>query len=189
MEDSPRSVFTLLSPEKRTFLVQAAAAIRHLPGAAAEVGVYKGGSLVFIAGVLREKVVYGIDTFAGMPEPLDRDKHLAGLFADTSVEGVMRTIAAYGFDNVRLIAGVFPDVVADLDETFSFVHVDCDLYTSVRDCCAYFWPRLVPGGVMIFDDYVTEATPGARDATDEFVLQNQPSKAFLHASGQYVVVK
>lgn len=189
MEASSRSVFTLLSPEKRTFLVQAAAAVRHLPGAAAEVGVYKGGSLVFIAGALREKVVYGIDTFAGMPEPADRDKHLAGLFADTSVEAVMRTIAAYGYDNVRLVPGVFPAVVADLQETFCFVHVDCDLYTSVRDCCNYFWPRLVPGGILIFDDYVTEACLGAREATDEFVLDARPSKAFLHSSGQYVVVK
>jgi len=179
----------MLSPEKRTLLVQAAAAVRHLPGAAAEVGVYKGGSLVLIAGVLREKVVYGIDTFSGMPEPLERDKHLAGLFGDTSVEGVMQTIAAFGYENVRLIAGLFPAVVADLDETFSFVHVDCDLYTSVRDCCAYFWPRLVPGGIMIFDDYVTKDCPGAREATDEFVKHTQPSKAFLHGSGQYVVVK
>ena len=76
--DNARSVVTTLAPEKRAYLVQAATGVRHLPGAAAEVGVYQGGSLVLIAGTLREKRVYGIDTFTGMPNPSTFDEHVAG---------------------------------------------------------------------------------------------------------------
>jgi predicted O-methyltransferase YrrM len=184
-----RSVVTTLAPEKRAYLVQAATSVRHLPGAAAEVGVYRGGSLVLIAGTLREKRVYGIDTFTGMPSPSTFDEHVAGAFSDTSLEQVTRTIEAYGYENVTLLPGFFPDVVATLDERFCFVHVDCDLYSSVRDCCTYFWPRLVPGGIMIFDDYVTPDCPGARRATDDFVAESAPSRAFLNDSEQFVVVK
>lgn len=184
-----KSVVTTLSPAKRANLIQAAVAVRPLAGAAAEVGVYRGGSLVLIAGALPGKLVYGIDTFTGMPAPSEHDQHTAGTFGDTSLAQVRETIEAYGYTNVTLLPGLFPDVVAGLDETFCFVHVDCDLYTSVRDCCTYFWPRLVPGGTMIFDDYTTEDCTGAREATDEFVTAARPSQAFLHPSDQFVVIK
>ena len=39
------------------------------------------------------------------------------------------------------------------DRSFCFVHVDVDLFEPTRESIAFFYPRMVPGGVMLFDDY------------------------------------
>jgi O-methyltransferase len=54
-----------------------------------------------------------------------------------------------------------------LDDTqFCFVHLDVDLYESTKQCLEYFWPRLIPGGVVISHDY--SILEGVRNAFAEF---------------------
>jgi len=73
-------------------------------------------------------------------------------------------------------------------ERFCFVHVDADIYRSVLDACAFFWPRLSPGGVLVFDDYGFESCPGAKRAVDEYFAGAMDRPWYL-PSGQCVVVK
>jgi O-methyltransferase len=35
----------------------------------------------------------------------------------------------------------------------------------------FFWPRLVPGGIVVCDDYGFTTCPGARSAMDEFFAE------------------
>jgi hypothetical protein len=61
-------------------------------------------------------------------------------------------LAAY--PAVHLHPGVFPASAAGLDrERFSFVHLDLDLARSTRDALEFFHPRMVPGGILLGDDY------------------------------------
>ena len=54
-----------------------------------------------------------------------------------------------------------------LDDTrFCFVHLDVDLYSSTKQCLEYFFPRLVPGGILLSHDYSLLA--GVRQAFTEF---------------------
>lgn len=149
--------------------------LRKMPGSVAEVGVYKGGSAKLLAGLFPHKPVHLFDTFNGMPDvTCEYDNfHKAGDFSDTTLEAVQKHLN--GCPNVVFHIGVFPDTAAELDpkERFVMVHVDCDLYRSVRACCELFFPRLQPNGVIVFDDYHHESCLGAKKAVDEFFV-NRP---------------
>lgn len=50
---------------------------------------------------------------------------------------------------------------------FSFVHLDGDLYQTTADALDWFWPRMVPGGVIILDDVDWPKCPGVNRALEE----------------------
>jgi predicted O-methyltransferase YrrM len=80
-------------------------------------------------------------------------------------------------NNYALYKGTFPQDNSQYaeHEQFSLVHLDVDIYTSVRDCLQFFWPRMVAGGVIILDDYNAPDCPGAKKAADEFTKNVEPT--------------
>ncbi len=185
---------TLLKPIRCFMLWQYASMCASLPGDAAELGVYKGGSAMLIAAAYARsgKAVHLFDTFAGMPAPdpkRDHPEHQTGEFHKTSYEAVAAFLR--DFPSVQFHLGVFPDSAAALrDCRFSFVHVDAVIFRSVRDACEFFYPRLVAGGVMIFDDYDSPRCPGAELAVNSFFTDGQkgcPARPVLLPSRQCVV--
>ena len=52
---------------------------------------------------------------------------------------------------------------------FAFDHIDVDLYAPTRDALKFFYPRLIEGGIMLFDDDGFMTCPGARQAINEFI--------------------
>jgi O-methyltransferase len=121
------------------------------------------------------------DTFAGMPDthPV-HDFHQRGDFADTSLAAVQAFLS--DCRNMSFYPGFFP-ATADpaKDETFSLVHVDVDIYESVKTSCEFFFPRMARGGVMVFDDYGMLTCAGAKLALDEFCAANGQSPLYLPA--------
>jgi len=116
-----------------------------------------------------------------------KDQHRSGDFSESSFDRVQSLVKP--FDNVTLKKGVFPASAAGLEnERFSFVHIDVDIYQSVLDSCEWFYPRLLPGSVMIFDDYGFVSCPGASQAVDEFCAQQQVAKLYL-GTGQALIWK
>jgi O-methyltransferase len=65
--------------------------------------------------------------------------------------------------------------------------VDADLYTSVRECCEFFWPRMVNGGVVVFDDYGFSNCPGAKKAIDEYFAKTTDKVVPLPTAQAFVV--
>ncbi len=158
-------------------LVAAASAVP--PGCFVEVGVYQGGSAQRLAQVAqaqgRRLVLF--DTFTGMPfRDAERDVHREGDFADTSLEAVQALIP-----QAECRAGVFPATLTPDVQGIAFAHVDCDQYASVRDCCTHLGPRMVPGGVMWFDD--PDVLPGAMQALRD-CFGDRPRQ---HACGKWLV--
>jgi hypothetical protein len=143
-------------------------------------------------------LIYGIDSFEGLPEPGKYDTfHKKGDFAlsEDELQKIITHRNIFHRDKVFIYKGFSPEVFNKFDphETFAFVHVDVDLYQSVKDALDYFYPRMVAGGMMIFDDYGFETTPGAKKAIDEWF-----GKCFYrceiiyntgHKTGQYLIVK
>jgi O-methyltransferase len=133
------------------------------PGDFVEVGVYQGGSAAYLAEAAREsgRRLFLFDTFAGIPHanPEQGDAHKVGDFCDTSPDAVRAAIP-----EAIIRVGVFPDTLTDDVGPIALAHIDCDQFQSVRDCCIELAPRMVAGGVMIFDDY--DCLEGARHAVD-----------------------
>lgn len=144
------------------------------PGEFVECGVYQGGTARLLAEVVSrrrsDRHIHLFDTFGGMPETDVVDLHKPGDFVDTSIRRVKRLV---GHDGVVFYhPGHIPETFAGLNDVrIALAHVDVDVYQSVLDCCEFIYPRLVPGGVMIFDDYGFQSCPGARRAVDTFFAE------------------
>lgn len=164
--------------------------VRRCPGQLAECGVYKGGTariLAALAGGAGRKL-YLFDTFSGMPETDSaRDLHQKGDFDDTSLDGVKHYLSSY--DNVEYFPGLIPETLAPVSErSFCFVHIDLDIYHSILSATSFFYDRMAPGGVLLYDDYGYPSCPGARAAVDEF-FGNKSEVPQVLRTGQCVVRK
>ena len=178
------------SADRKFFLRSLLGLARELPGDTAECGAYAGASSYFICRAMRDagKTHHVFDSFEGLPEPSEHDgRHWKArdLALDESV--LRRNLEE--FDFVRVHKGWIPDTFpAVAERTFCFVHVDVDLYAPTREALAFFYQRLVPGGVLLLDDYGFRTCPGVRRATDEFVCDKE--EALVHVpTGQAFLVK
>lgn len=134
----------------------------------AEVGVYKGGSLKTLAQAFPNDVIFGFDTFEGLPAQQWHDKeiHKPGDFSDTDINSVYDFINS---PNVVLVKGLFPTTGKDYKhQKFDFVHIDTDFYEAVVQSLAWFWSRMNDGGIIVFDDYGWPNCPGVKQALEEF---------------------
>lgn len=168
--------FTLVDDNRLKVIFDKVVETRQIHGVMAEIGVYKGGSSYLIAKTDQYRLLYACDSFEGLPEANSSvDIHHKGEFADVDFDKVKKLLK---LPNVKIIKGFFPDVElhAEMtDKLYSFVHVDVDLYQPTLDCLNFFYPRMLPGAVLVSDDYLWRGCPGVKKAFDEFML-DKPEK-------------
>ncbi len=116
-----------------------------------EFGVFQGKSINLISSTLPDKIIYGFDSFEGLPETWWReDKYPKGHF---SLEGNLPQVN----ENVRLIKGWFnetlPDFVKEHPEPCAFIHIDCDIYSSTKTVLDILRNQIVSGTIIVFDEY------------------------------------
>lgn len=138
------------------------------------------------------------DSFEGLSDfaPKDRDPNrsrdesaVKKQFA-CSLETVQRHLSE--FDFISFYKGWIPECFPKVSErTFCWVHVDVDLYLPVKESFLFFYPRLKPQGLMIFDDYGCLQFPGAKKAVDECLAQLDPKNRFFLplVTGQALLIK
>jgi O-methyltransferase len=183
---------TIVSVERCYTLASFARYAMHLDGSMAECGVYRGGTALLLSRLLREttKTLYLFDSFKGLPraDKTHDNQYDVGRFAIDSVESVRQLLKPFE-DMIEIREGWIPDTFAGLEDIpYAFAHIDVDLYQSTLDCCAYFYPRLVPGGVLVFDDYGFPAARGEKEAVDEF-FADKPESPITLLTGQAIVLK
>jgi O-methyltransferase len=170
---------SIIGLPKQAALSRAARSVTGVLGAVAECGVYKGGNLRLLADILRDREVFGFDTFAGLPAEMWREgePHSTGDFADVSFEAV--SLALSDVPNVHLVRGIFPASAATLaDRRFAFVHLDLDFYESTRLALEWLLPRMNAGGVIVFDDYGWKHCPGVKRLIEELALPIEETVQF-----------
>jgi hypothetical protein len=183
---------TVVSPDRCYVLYNQARQALNVEGEFAECGVFNGGTALFLSRIARSggKKLNLFDSFEGLPAP-DAEKDLGleeGLFKSASAEAVERLVGAEGVE-LEMHVGFMPGTFAGLEERrFAFVHIDVDLYQSTLDCCRFFYPRLQPGGMMVFDDHGFPGCQGQRLAVAEF-FGSRPEEPLALPTGQAVVVK
>lgn len=166
-----------------------------LPGDIVELGTYRGASLMSWANFLeirnmgdRQKQVFGFDNFTGFTPFHEKDGDVdikSGKSPDHFVASVFEDIlkdAISIFDKDRFIP-YKPRVVlvkGDIEETvpkfvkdrsglrISLLHFDCDLYKPTKISLDSLWPLVVPGGVVLFDEYGIRPWGGESNAVDEY---------------------
>ena len=170
--------------------------VSHLEGDCIEVGVWRGGSGCLMAHTLQssgdDAQVYLCDTFEGMVKTSDNDPHYkGGELSDTSEDIVRKLATKMGLKNVHILKGIFPEDTGDQVEgrKFKIVHVDVDVYDSARDVVNHVWDRLVPGGLIVFDDYGYAATEGVTKFVDEYVKDRKDCLFIYNSVGHGIIVK
>lgn len=161
-------------------------AYHHLPGELAEVGVFQGASAKLICEAKGNVTLHLFDTFEGLPKASKSD---GAVHAENQYTCSLESMQSYlhGYENVHFYKGLFPDLAGPIEnKRFSFVHFDVDLYESTVACLQFFYPRMLPGGVMLSHDYSILA--GVRKAVDEF-LADKPEKPIELPSTQCMIVK
>lgn len=163
-------------------------------GSLIEIGVWRGGTGALIArraaacGI--PETVYLCDTFAGVVKAGGRDSlYRGGEHADTNrgiVEDLLRN--RLGLGNAEILEGVFPDETGRRVEhlAFRFCHIDVDVYQSARDIIGWIWERMVPGGILVYDDYgsyncggVTAHVEEQRACRDRLLIHNLNGHAIV----------
>jgi O-methyltransferase len=173
LEENLKIMYKTLITQDRLNVLAMVAKSAPEEGLFAELGVYKGGSLKFVAEKHPERLCLGFDTFSGLPKShwSDKEIHQPGEFGDTSLEEVEKHI---GLDNVKLVKGVFPRSAAEFEkEKFALVHCDFDFEKGIKACLDFFWPKLVSGGAIVFDDYGWPNCPGVKKIVDAFAAENK----------------
>jgi hypothetical protein len=187
---------TSLDPARLYVLWQAAKNTRHLAGACAEVGAYRGGSAYFIASAIdhfgpAQSPLHVVDTFAGHPADrvTARDTFQPpGKFSDTSFEEVRRYLSR--FPTVEVHRGEFAATASELpDCAYRLVHVDTDLFQPTLDSLRYFGPRLCRDGIIVIDDYGSEKCQPVVDAVRAYTEQDDAWHTWDMATEQLVLVR
>ena len=166
-----------LTPYEAFFVYSTAKTQSILEGEMAEVGVHQGGSAKLICKAKGNRKLHLFDTFEGLPPVEDIDRTFEDIkcldthdFSNTDLDSVRKHLSS--FENVYFYKGRFPDTSEPVkNSTFSFVHLDVDLYESTLDCLKFFYPRLIQGGIIISHDYSTLS--GVRKAFDDFFLDKK----------------
>lgn len=187
-------VYSMLKPElMRSLARECASALRRgVPGDFVDVGVWKGGSSMIMKSVIDQlgggRRLLCLDIYDTMDlrvldddDPVD-DRiivsalELARRHFDT--EGVRTSIAeieanfrelGVGLDDVEFLRGnlTAPDFPFDRVGPIALMRIDCDFYSATKNTLERLYPRVEPGGVIIFDDYYLDGF-GERLAADEF---------------------
>ncbi len=141
----------------------------HL-GYCAEFGVYNGNSLSFIATFKPDITFFGFDSFEGIPEDW-----FGGLRKNSFCAGKVPQLFNR---NVELVQGWFDDslpiFLENHEGNFSFIHIDCDVYTSTKTIFELLAKRIGAGTIIEFDEFF--GYPGWKNhefkAFIEFVEKN-----------------
>lgn len=153
---------------KLTSLLFAARLCASTTGHVAEVGVYKGGSSMLLCRAFEDRIVFGFDTYAGMPyDDSHKDGyHKKGDFADTSVNAVLKRMQDAKIDNFQVVEGDFMETkeVFNNAPPWAFAHLDADIEQSTVAGIEFFKDKIESGGGIFFDDYGFSHCPGVKPA-------------------------
>ena len=148
----------------------------NVPGAAAELGVYRGEFASEINRAFPDRKLYLFDTFTGFGASEAAAEKKRGGCGEAFIRAHENTDAAMVLarlerpENAVIMAGLFPDSLNGLEERFAFVSLDVDFENSTYSGLCYFYPRLSPGGYIFLHDYNSPDLHGAKSAVKRYEI-------------------
>ena len=140
--------------------------LAEVPGAAAELGVYRGFFARCINRLLPDRKLYLFDSFEGFGEEAQASEAFQAAHRNTAVEKVMSIMPHP--ETITVKPGFFPESLEGLEERFCLVSLDVDFYQTTLDGLRYFWPRLEKGGYLMLHDWGSPKLPGVAKALSDF---------------------
>lgn len=179
----------------------------ELPGVIVECGVFKGNSLCKFAmfrdlfGSRTAKKIIGFDIFGKFPQTKFKDdkKSREKFIVEAGLEGIskeqlLQVLKHKNADMlVELVKGDITKTVpsyakAHPELRISLLNIDVDIYEPAVTILKYLYPKVVPGGIILLDDYGVFA--GETKAVEEyFASQGTEIKKFSYAMTPSYIIK
>lgn len=163
---------------------------QHLDGAFAEFGTFRGGCAFMVLDATETTPLWLYDTFAGLPggSLADAERTLEGRYAQTDAEQVAALLRPWS-DRIRIVAGdVFDTVPAHDPGPLALAHLDLNAAAPTEHVLDFVYDRVVPAGMLVFDDYGWAACADQRASIDRF-FADRPETVVALPTGQALVVK
>ncbi|GJM30754.1 MAG: hypothetical protein DHS20C17_33890 [Cyclobacteriaceae bacterium] len=180
--------------------------VKHLPGAIVECGIFKGASFIRFASFVNllekgNREVIGFDIFGEFPKGKDKDDLMvldnflkAAGSKSIGEDQLWEVLKRKNLDDkIQLIKGdinhTIPNFVQDNPHLqIALINLDTDIYQPSLTVLEYLFPRLVPGGILVLDDYGIHS--GETAAVDEyFKRQHIDIHTFPYAENPSYIIK
>lgn len=164
--------------------------LREVPGAAAELGVYKGFFARCINALLPDRRLYLFDSFEGFGEEACASEVFQAAHRNTTVDQVMRIMP--NPERITVKPGFFPGSLEGLEARFCLVSLDVDFEQTTLEGLRYFWPRLEKGGFLMLHDWGTPKLPGVARALKRYereIGQSLPAVPLCDVGGSLILCK
>jgi Macrocin-O-methyltransferase (TylF) len=180
----------------------AATTAAHLPGDFIECGVNRG----FMSSAIMERLDWDrqdrtfwlLDTFAGLDERFVTDgerrtgalqknrEKLASRFYVSDPREIIAKLQTWR--NTQVVVGPVPDTLPQVKSgSIAYLHLDMNCAVPEVAAVDYFWERLVPGAVVLFDDYAYLGFESQKVALDAFATRRGVSICSL-PTGQGILI-
>lgn len=155
-----------------------------------ETGCCRGGACIYMRKLLNDandkRLVIACDSFEGLPKPEhpkdEGDTHWMHEFLKVSMHEVIDNFSKLGLtENVKFVKGWFADTLPTLNNTYSLIRLDGDMYKSTMDAITNLYPKLNEGGFCIIDDY--GAVEGCREAIHDYFNDNGLQHELINVDG------
>ncbi len=175
----------------------AAASALNLPGDFVECGVYTGITSRAVVSYVdfaseSERTFYLLDTFEGIPsEQFTAAELAAGLDKRYTYEGTLELVKRNfsAFPNVKIVSGRIPATLSEVtSERVAYLAIDMNVAAPEIAAIEYFWDRLVPGAVVVLDDYNWLDHAEQRRAFDQFA-KSRKTQVLALPTGQGLLLK
>lgn len=159
-----------------------ASVAEKLKGDFVEAGVNRGflssAIMEYLDWNKQDRFFYLLDTFAGIDTKYvsEEDKQLGVLdrnrmdidrgFYTLDVESVVKNFSEW--HKVKIIVGSIPETLKQIDSNkISFLHIDLNCSTPEVATLRYLWDRIVPGGIILLDDYAFVGYQSQKNSMDK----------------------
>ncbi len=166
--------------------------LRGEEGAVVEFGCYAGTTSLFIRRLIDRYQLgndfHVYDSFQGLPDKTPADESPAGdqfQVGELSVskKDFIREFTRAHLDLPYIHKAWFSQNESDnVPNLIIFAFLDGDYFESISDSLRLITPKLASHAVIVVDDYVNEALPGAAKAVDEWLMHHPGARLRVESS-------
>ena len=175
-------------------------ALRRASGDFIECGVWLG----FVSSLVMQYIGWNeshgqrrfflVDSFEGLSgDMLTADEKSVGTHATFgeryvgTLERARQTMK--GFNDVHFVKGFVPHILPSIPaKEVAYLHLDMNAAIPEVEALTFFWPKLVTGGVVLFDDYAYAGYRPQKIAIDQVAASFGVTVASL-PTGQGLLIK
>jgi hypothetical protein len=169
--------------------------VKELDGDFVECGVNRGGLsravMHYVGFQDLKKTFYLLDTFCGLVDDQiserEREHGITEFQYSECFESVKNTFAE--FKNVEIVRGAIPGTLDHVKASrVCYLHIDMNCAAPEIAAAEYFWDKLVPGGIILLDDYGWPNHIVQKQTFDEFAAHRGVQILGL-PTGQGMIIK